>query len=43
MPQNGGDIQDPYGGNLFRYQQTFEQLNEAINNLEKKLELEEKL
>ena len=43
MPENGADIQDPFGGDLFVYQQTFAQLNEAINNLEKKLTLEEKL
>ena len=41
MSQNGVDIQDPFGGNLSVYQQTFEQLNEAINNLEEKLTLEE--
>ena len=43
MSQNGVDIQDPFGGDVSVYQQTFEQLNEAINNLEKKLTLEEKL
>ena len=43
MPQKGVDIQDPYGGDLYVYQQTFDQLNEAIHNLEKKLEMEEKL
>jgi protein arginine phosphatase len=43
MPHNGVDIHDPFGGDLFVYEQTFEQLNEAINSLEKKLTLEEKL
>ena len=43
MSQYGVDVQDPFGGDLSVYQQTFEQLNEAINNLEKKLTLEEKL
>ncbi|MER2038937.1 MAG: low molecular weight protein arginine phosphatase [Solibacillus sp.] len=35
------DIQDPYGGNLTVYQQTFEELNEAITELEKKLKMED--
>lgn len=43
MPQKGVDIQDPYGGDLYVYQQTFEQLNEAITNLETKLKKKEEL
>lgn len=35
------DIQDPYGGDVFVYEQTFEQLNEAIEKLEEKIRMEE--
>ncbi|MER1957515.1 MAG: low molecular weight protein arginine phosphatase [Solibacillus sp.] len=35
------DIQDPYGGNVFVYEQTFEQLNTAIEKLAKKIRTEE--
>jgi protein arginine phosphatase len=35
------DVQDPYGGNLTVYEQTFEELNEAIDELEKKLKMED--
>lgn len=41
--ENGLDIQDPFGGNVQIYEQTYEQLNEAINLLEKKLKLEGKI
>lgn len=34
------DVQDPYGGNLTVYQQTYEELNNAITELEKKLKME---
>ena len=40
---NGMDIQDPFGGNLQIYEQTYDQLNEAINKLEIKLKLEGKI
>lgn len=37
------DVQDPYGGDVSVYEQTFKQLNEAIDKLEKKLRMEEQL
>lgn len=37
------DVQDPYGGDVFVYEQTFEQLYEAIEKLEKKLRMEERI
>lgn len=40
---NGTDIQDPFGGNLQLYEETYDQLNEAINKLEIKLKMEEKI
>lgn len=40
---NGLDIQDPFGGNVQIYEQTYEQLTEAIDQLEKKLKLEGKI
>ncbi len=43
MPDDTQDIQDPFGGDFSVYKQTFEQLYEAINNLEDKLRLEEKI
>lgn len=33
------DIQDPYGGSLEIYEQTFKELNDILTELEKKLEL----
>ena len=41
--EDGADIQDPYGGSLQIYEQTYNELNEAINKLEIKLKLEEKI
>ena len=40
---NGLDIQDPFGGNIQIYEQTYEQLTEAIDQLEKKLKWEGKI
>ena len=40
---DGTDIHDPFGGNLQIYEQTYNQLNEAINKLEIKLKLEGKI
>lgn len=37
-PEAYPDIQDPYGGNLETYRSTFEELNEAIDGLVRKLE-----
>lgn len=37
------DIQDPYGGDVFVYEQTFDQLNAAIEKLEKKIRTEEQI
>lgn len=37
------DINDPYGGDVFVYEQTFEQLNEAIKKLEEKIRTEEQI
>ena len=37
------DIQDPYGGDVFVYEQTFDQLNAAIEKLEKKMKTEGQL
>ncbi|MCH7320558.1 low molecular weight protein arginine phosphatase [Solibacillus sp. MA9] len=41
VAQDVRDIQDPYGGNITVYEQTFEQLNEAIEKLETKIRLGE--
>lgn len=41
VAQEVRDIQDPYGGDITVYEQTFEQLNEAIEKLETKIRLGE--
>ena len=39
--ENDGDIQDPYGGDLTVYSQTYEQLQEAIEKLVEKIRTED--
>ena len=35
--KSGGDVQDPFGGNLDTYRQTFEELSNVMDQLEQKL------
>ena len=35
--ESGGDVQDPFGGNLDTYQQTFVELSNVMDQLERKL------
>ncbi|WP_203248446.1 low molecular weight protein arginine phosphatase [Sporosarcina beigongshangi] len=35
--ETGGDVQDPYGGNLDMYRQTFSELSTVMDRLEQKL------
>lgn len=37
LPGQGGDVQDPYGGSLAMYEQTFDELSTLIEQLKTKL------
>lgn len=35
--ESGGDVQDPFGGNLATYRETFDELSQVMNQLAQKL------